>query len=89
MEITVPALREISEAAASELYAERHNYASAWWARRGRKKALHAAKKGNKTIKVAIRTKYKGAIINFLRSKGFDVWGVWIGLFFSTIRISW
>jgi uncharacterized membrane protein len=89
MEITVPALREISEAAALDLYTERHNYASAWWARKGRKKALRSAKKGNKTIKVPVRTKYKEAIINFLRHKGFDVWNVGRGLFFSRIRISW
>lgn len=89
MEITVPVLREISGAAALDLYTERCNYASAWWARRGKKKALRAAKKGNKTIKVAIRTKYKEAITNFLRAKDFDVWGIWRGLFFSTIRISW
>ena len=89
MEITVPALREISEAAALDLHTERRNYASAWWTRRGKKKALRAAKKGNSTIKVPVRTKYKEAIVNFLRSRGFNVWDVGRGLFFSTIRISW
>lgn len=89
MEVTVPALREISDAAALDLDTKKHNYATIWWAKKGRKKALRAAKKGSKTAKVIIRSKYRVATKNFLKSRGFDVWDVEKGPLFSTIRFSW
>lgn len=89
MEITVPMLREISEGAALKLHTERYNYALAWWTRKGRKKALRAAKKGNNSVTVVIRIKYEQTIKGLLESKGYNAWVTGRGVLFSTIKIRW
>lgn len=89
MEVTVSALREVSEAAELNLIAKRCDYAATWWATRGKRKALRAAKNGKKSVKVLVKDSHREAIKNFLKAKGFDAWDVERGQFFSVIRISW